>query len=185
MCPRIGELLSAGRPRPLQFDIVTMVDKKRLITGCGPVVRTLLATGCERVMILWDENPPWTVDQDIASQRCWSTERRRILENLAIEQLELSRVGLVCIEREFESWLLFDARLIRAVLKDRAPWAEIRIPKHPDRHDRPKSLLISAFGKAVYNSAQTALQFRNHLRDLKSLRRCSTFQRFEGFCFPE
>ena len=43
----------------LQLDIVPMDNKLRLLEECGTASRLLFDDGCQRVVILWDERPPW------------------------------------------------------------------------------------------------------------------------------
>ena len=81
VCPKIFGLLQVECKVTIEHNIVTMVDKKKLIKGCARP-RTLLTEGCERVVVLWDENPPWTPEADYAEERCWHIERERILANL-------------------------------------------------------------------------------------------------------
>ena len=61
--------------KTIELEIVTMTNKKLLIRGAAERVRLLLVQGCERVVVLWDENPPWSPEADFAEERCWHTER--------------------------------------------------------------------------------------------------------------
>ena len=75
VCRKIFSLLEAECRVRIDPEIVTMIDKKLLIEGCAKTARILLGKGCERVVILWDENPPWTPEADYAEERCWHKER--------------------------------------------------------------------------------------------------------------
>jgi hypothetical protein len=74
---------------------------------------------------------------------CWHHERLRILEGLQRANLANRPVSLVCIEREFESWLLHDHQLLSR--KTRA--VRISRQKHPDRMPNPKGQMMTLFRK--------------------------------------
>src|SRR5712691_11666010 len=79
MCRRICQLLSEYCGVQLQPAIMSMDNKARLLEECGTVTRSLFADGCERVVILWDERPPWG---GMHESMCWHSERERILSEL-------------------------------------------------------------------------------------------------------
>ena len=99
------ELLRQDYHAEIEIDIVPMDNKRRLIEESGSTTRALLRTGCDRVVILWDERPAWP---KTGEKLCWHNDRVDVLANLTAHNVEMEKVGLVCIEREFESWLLFD-----------------------------------------------------------------------------
>lgn len=103
VCPKVLELLSAETGKRIDHVIRTMTNKKLLILGAADTVRILLQENCDRVVVLWDENPPWTPEKDIADKRCWHVERQELITNLRNAQIDRKKVGLVCIEREFET----------------------------------------------------------------------------------
>jgi len=105
LCRRICELLREQTGVEFEIDIVPMDNKARLIQECGTVTARLLDDGCHRVVILWDERPAWP---RIGERLCWHNDRQSILASLRQAQVANRPVHLVCIEREFESWLLFD-----------------------------------------------------------------------------
>ncbi len=94
----------------------------------------------------------------------------------------MALVYLVCIEREFESWLLFDHKMLERVLSTKEYPG--RVPKQgtPDQHKNPKGAMTSFFKKLagkVYVDLQFAQRFAKHLTSLNHLRKCDTFKRFE------
>ncbi len=102
---------------------------------------------------------------------------------MAIEKVPLEKVGLVAIEREFESWLLFDEVMLTAALK--RPTHKFKVDKqpNPDKIANPKGQMINLFkkaGRGRYNDVQHAKWFADHLTGLGRLRRCETFVRFEN-----
>lgn len=177
MCRRICQLLSEYCEVQLQPVIRSMDNKARLLEECGTVTRLLFADGCERVVILWDERPAWPkMDKAL----CWHNDREKILQELQQAGVAHQPVFLVCIEREFESWLLFDERLIAKVLSTDAHPRHIRAQKHPDRLSNPKGVMITLFRQHGKNYVDTlyARSFATCLSDINRLKRCPTFCRF-------
>ena len=183
VCPKILELLAAECNVVIERDIARMVNKKLLIQRCGETARTQLAEGCDRVVVLWDENPPWTPQKDFADDRCWHHEREQILTNLGanIPAQDLARVGLVCIEREFETWLFYDTELLRAVVRHgSAHPVKLKPVKHPLQIDNPKAALMHRFreNRKRFNPDVVAADFARYLTSLDRLKKCDTFRYF-------
>ena len=176
---RICELLLADVGQPTEIDIVPMDNKAQLIRECGPAVARLLENGWDRVVILWDERPAWPKTGD---RLCWHNDRQDILANLAKADVDQDAVCLVCIEREFESWLLFDERMLSCVLSTDAHAVRAQAPRNPDQHKNPKGAMMKLFRQhrgVRYVDVQFARQFARCLTALNRLSRCQTFKRFE------
>jgi hypothetical protein len=153
-------------------------DLARLIQECGTVTARLLDDGCHRIVILWDERPAWP---RIGEPLCWHNDRQNILANLRQAQVTNRPVHLVCIEREFESWLLFDHQMLSDVLSTKAHPIRVSSQRNPDRMPNPKGTMTSLFRQhrgMRYVDIQHAPQFARCLRNLSRLRRCATFRRF-------
>lgn len=181
VCPEILKLLAAEVGVPIVPTFKTMTNKKQLIQKVAETTQLLLDDGCERVVIMWDENPPWTPEKDIAEDRCWHIERAQILKDLTAAKIHLGRIGLVCIEHEFETWLLHDVHLVAAVISP-SPQHPVKIKGLPDpmRIDDPKAALMGLFGKykSRYNPDVAARKFAKCLGGLGHLKRCDTFRYF-------
>lgn len=179
LCLRICELLREQTGAAFQVDPVVPMDNKRnLIQNCGPVVGSLFASGCDRVVILWDERPAWPTAGECL---CWHNDRRDILANLLQAQVIDRSVHLVCIEREFESWLLFDHQMLSDVLSTKAHRVRVDAQRNPDRMQNPKGTMTSLFRKhrgLRYVDVQHAADFARCLQSLKCLRHCASFCRF-------
>jgi hypothetical protein len=177
VCLRVCALLQRDAGVEIEPDIVPMGNKLRLIEECAVATQTLFNQGCERVVILWDERPPWP---DMDEPLCWSRERARILEGLRRANLADRPVFLVCIEREFESWLLHDHQMLSALLSRKTRAVRITRQKHPDRMPNPKGQMMTLFRKhgATYVDVQYARRIADALDDLGHLMRCPTFRRF-------
>ncbi len=180
VCPRILELLAAETGTPIDVEVVTMVNKKLLIRGAAQRASILLSEGCDRVVILWDENPPWTAEKDFADERCWHQERDHLIATLKEAQVELKRVGVVCIEREFETWLLHDAPLLCAMLSQGPHRAKVKPLKDPLAIEAPKRHLIGLYRKhkSRFNDSLAALKCRQNVNDLQRFKTCDTFRYF-------
>jgi hypothetical protein len=179
VCPRILALLAAETGTRIEYRIETMVNKKLLMQDAGKTTQLLLADGFDRVVILWDENPPWGPEADFADDRCWHTEREHMLKELANPNID-PRVALVCVEREFETWLLHDHHLLSNVISTDAHPANVKRLKNPLGFESPKRALIRLFGKykARYNADVAALKFARSLDSLDRLQTCDTFRLF-------
>ena len=99
----------------------------------------------------------------------------QVAENLA---------HLVCIEREFESWLLHDHPMLSAVLSTTEHPRGFLPQRNPHRMPNPKGTMTSLFREHRgwrYVDIQHARDFARCLQDLGRLRRCDTFRRFAQF----
>ena len=95
-------------------DIVPMDNKRNLIQSSGAVTATLFDSGFDRVVVLRDEKK---AARPIAGERlCWHNDRQDILASLQRARVVNRPVHLVFIEREFDSWLLFDHSMLSSVL---------------------------------------------------------------------
>ncbi|WP_165224681.1 DUF4276 family protein [Aquisphaera insulae] len=178
LCRRIFELLCVLPGITFEADVVPMDNKRRLIQECGTVAARLLGDGCDRVVILWDERPAWPQQDE---RLCWHRDRQDVLRNLVQARVTEGRAHLVCIEREFESWLLHDHRMLSAVLS--TPAHRVRVPAQSNPHQmpNPKGTMTSLFRQhrgRRYVDVQHARDFARCLQDLNSLRRCESFRRF-------
>ncbi len=177
VCRKICVLLQRDTGIVIEPTIIPMGNKLKLIEDCGIATRILFNQSCERVVILWDERPPWT---DMNDPLCWHHERLRILEGLQRANLANRPVFLVCIEREFESWLLHDHQLLSDLLSRRTRPVRVARQKHPDRMPNPKGQMMTLFRKhgATYMDVQYARRIADALDTLSHLMRCPTFRRF-------
>ncbi len=175
LCRKICQLFAVN----LSVEIVPMDNKKNLLEQCGTVTANLLKAGCKRVVILWDERPAWP---KLGEALCWHNDRQKILAELQTAKVPVDNAYLVCIEREFESWLLFEHKMLECVLS--TPTRPVRVPKqkNPDRQPNPKGLMTTLFRKLAgktYVDVQFADALANCLTALNRLRKCATFRRFE------
>ena len=179
MCRRIGELLSQDHGVEVELEIVPMDNKARLLEDCGSVVARVLANGCDRVVILWDERPAWP---EMGEPLCWHNDRLQVLAELKKAKVSTGKAHLVCIEREFESWLLFDKAMLSCALSRPTHPVSANPPRHPDRIENPKGAMMTLFSKCGagrYVDTQAARRFAECPSGLNRLRQCATFQRFE------
>lgn len=179
VCRKICELLAAEYKMQIELDIVPMDDKRKLLEGCGTVVANLLTQGNERVIILWDERPAWP---KFGEPLCWHNDRMQILAELDRASVPSAEVHLVCIEREFESWLLFDNKMLAEVVSTDEHKKNVPKQKKPDKHKNPKgamTTLIRKLSGKTYVDVEYARRFAKYLTELSRLRKCDTFRRFE------
>jgi hypothetical protein len=180
ICRKICQLLAEDHGLVIELVIAPMDNKQILLAECGQVAANLLADDCEHVVILWNERPAWP---KIGEPLCWFNERKKILDELKIANVSDDDAHLVCIEREFESWLLYDHKMLECVLSTPAHRVTIPKQKNPHRHPNPKSAMTTLFRKLAgktYVDVQFAQRMANCLTALNRLRKCATFTRFES-----
>lgn len=178
VCRRLCELLQAATGVEFEIEIVPMDNKARLILECGTAAARLLEAGCDRVVVLWDERPAWPKSSE---RLCWHNDREDALNSLRQANLGGRPVFLVCIEREFESWLLFDERMLSRVLSTDAHPVRVSRQRNPDRMANPKGVMTTLFRRHRgwrYVDVQHAPYFARALENLSRIRRCATFRRF-------
>jgi len=178
VCRRICSLLNIEHQAQIEVDIVSMDNKRRLLNECATATAALLASGCTRVVILWDERPAWP---SMHEELCWHRDREYALSQLTADNIPIDRVHLVCIEREFESWLMFDHNMLSRVLSK--PTHKVTFPKvrRPDRNKNPKGTLgskIKELSGMTYVDVNFAPMFAKELDSLNRLFKCVTFKRF-------
>ena len=179
VCRKLCQLIAADRDIKIELEIVPMDNKARLLEECGTATANLLANGCERVVILWDERPAWPT---MGAPLCWHNDRVQALAELQAANVPEDAACLVCIEREFESWLLFDNKMLECVLSRPAHKVTVPKQKHPESQPNPKGMMTTLFRKLAgktYVDVQFAKQFASCLSALNRIRKCETFQRFE------
>jgi len=176
--PRLIELLGSEYGADIEVVVRPMSDKRQLLTDCGIATKVLLDRGCERVVIVWDEVPSWP-DKNL--KPCWHNDRQTALANLEASGVSADKAFLVCIEREFESWLLCDDGMISRLLS--RPTHPVRCPKQrsPDRDGSPKSTMMRLFKElagASYVDVIYAKRIANEIQSLNKVKKCKTFKRF-------
>jgi hypothetical protein len=178
VCPKILQLLAVETNTPIEYKIETMINKRLLILGATDTAGVLLRKGFDRVVVLWDENPGWTPEEPL-TDRCWHIEREQLLTNLKNAKID-RKVGVVCIEREFEAWLLHDTQLLRDVISTPTHPAKVKRVPDPAQNDDPKATLEWLFSehKARYTPELAAIKFARKLDSLDRLKDCDTFRYF-------
>ena len=168
----------------IDFIHIGLDDKKNLASNCGKVARNFLKQGCERVIVIWDLYPAW---REKGGKPCMHDDRENIFSSLKTANVSISKVDLVCIHAELESWLLADERVLTEFINEQHPTHKIkRIPKRkaPDNFVNPKKILIKLFNCELGNSKKYtdtihAEKIIKKVKDLKRLRNSISFKRFE------
>ncbi len=161
-----------------QCIVIAGGSKPAIIQGAAEFVKALKAKGCTRVVIVWDNCPPWTgnmdVDAFVSAARAW----RRILGSGQLT----NDVYMVCARRELEAWILTDETAIKAVLSDlgKQKMPSISGSKKPDTIDKPKDRLQNYW----YLKCNTTPSGKNYcdmfeLANITKLRRSPSFCRLE------
>ena len=160
----------------------TLDSKVNLLRDAGKVAAQLLKDGCACVLVIWDLRPAWP---DTHRKPCRAAERAQLLDTLAKQGLQGAPVYLVCVEQEFESWIVADEAKLSAFLSTAAhPYSVPRV-RRPDREKNPKSLVMKHFATA------RGLRYEDRVHAIKvmrtapppnwpRLRRSDSFARFEA-----
>jgi hypothetical protein len=159
--------------------VIAGQSKKTIREEAHKHVDSLRASGCSRIVFVWDNCPPWSgvdlnVEQFVWAASIW----RQILRG----QHATNEIHMVCARRELEAWLLTDDAAVKAVLEPLRGGAmpSIRGYNQPDTIPRPKVTLHnwwwSRCGRQPSGTeyGRIAAECR-----LAQLRRSASFQRFE------
>lgn len=189
VCKDLAERLLPTLERNLVIEVVseTKGNKKKLIAEAGTATAILLERGprkpsCDHVVIVWDLYPAWRQDGKKPSLH---DDRAQILESLKAEDVDTSKVHLVCIIAELESWLIADHRALNAFmieLKHPHPLGN-GAPKvaKPEADTNPKKLLKKLFSTerlVEYNPYTHPPLIAKKIMDVSRLERCATFRHF-------
>lgn len=159
---------------------VTLTNKPGLLQRCGSAVHQLLTTeGCDRVIIVWDLDPP----NAHGRETCLGRDRKSIFSALDAAEVDKDKVKLVGIRREIESWLIADGRAIQQFLHQRTKRsvAVIRGVRKMEQEQNPKQWLARKFREhsgPTYNDYEHAKLLAKCIQDFRELRRSETFCRF-------
>jgi hypothetical protein len=173
--PKLIEMLGHKHTPP----IVTFENKPKMVDGCGKAAARLIADGCRKVLIVWDLYPAW---RQKGEKPCRWEDRQSIFASLQAAEVAERQVSLICIEAELEAWLIADGRALSAVLSTPTHPVRARDSKSPDDVRNPKARLRKLFqksGRDDYSDRVHARKIVDALPDLKRLRRCASFRRFE------
>ncbi|NER78894.1 MAG: DUF4276 family protein [Leptolyngbya sp. SIO1D8] len=175
VCEHLALRINSG----IQISSVTLDNKKNLVNECGKAASTLLEEGCDQIIIIWDLHPNWRTSKPCRKEDC-----ETIHESLKNEGVPIEQVKLVCIEEELEAWLIADEKVISEHLSRPTNKVKFKKVKKPEQKKNPKAHLIKNFKELsgrMYNDLIDAEKIIKREPDLKSLRRCSSFVRFEVF----
>jgi len=166
----------------VEFVPSTLDNKKKLIEDCGAVAKVLLDE-CKKVIVVWDLYPAW---RPKGIKPCRYEDRQSIFQSLQAENVNLSKVFLVCIQEELEAWLLADHRAVTAMLqplKHPHPVSRISRFSTPDSIRNPKKRLTRIFTQELgprrrYVDYRHALLIAKEIADFSRIRRSDSFKRF-------
>jgi hypothetical protein len=142
-----------------------------------------LLSECEKVIIVWDRYPAW---REKGIKPCRHEDRQEIFQSLQAENVDLSKVFLVCIQEEMEAWLLADYRAVTSMLqplKHPHPVGKISRFSNPDSIRNPKKRLTKIFTHELgqrrrYVDYQHAIMLVREIPNFNKIRRSDSFKRF-------
>ncbi|OGR07611.1 MAG: hypothetical protein A2511_13550 [Deltaproteobacteria bacterium RIFOXYD12_FULL_50_9] len=168
----------------IETDVVPLEKKPLLKKQCGAWAAQLLASGCDKVLIVWDLLPDWG---EFEGSGCLHVDRQEIFQSLNNAGIEESdeRVHLVCIHKMLEAWLIADERAIARFLSTAARQVDVPRKKKTESIRDPKSAMNEIFRKSHsrynrYEDRLHAIEIVKHMQDLSRLGRLDTFRRFQA-----
>lgn len=138
---------------------------------------------CDLVLIVWDQKPLWKdAEKDIEARNC-RDERAIMLDCLkGLPEDVMSRVSLLCISAELETWLLADDSVIREYLsRDSHPckWKGAKFSATTDAKAILNSLCVEYRGRSRrYTDFSEAAKIARAWTTTKKLRKVPSFSRF-------
>src|SRR5438874_1493960 len=112
---KVYEFLAKQLLPKVEIQSRTLNSKPGLIRDCGITSKLLLDVNhCDRVIIIWDLQPPWKGKKGKACRKEDCDAIRESLDRAGLTAEQLRCVHLVCMEHELETLLLADERAIAA-----------------------------------------------------------------------
>lgn len=150
----------------IKFEIVSAgKHKTEMVNGCGKVASSLLESGCHHVLIIWDLMPRF------GGEACRKEDVDAILQNLEENDVDRTKVKLVCIEPELEGWLLVDGRVLTSYkeqLHHPHPVKKFKgVLLPPSSRDAKKT--IANYLERKYTDYESALRIVKHIEDFEKI----------------
>jgi len=139
------------------------------------------SSGCDMAIIVWDLKPYW---EDVPAASCES-ETGLLRNKLAGLDSDIrSKIKLLCITWELESWFLANPGAIQEHLSTKARRASFKCSKPLSKTD-PKAVLIREFRKfrgatRHYGDLREAIQIARRIQNTKKLNKIDSFARFSS-----
>lgn len=153
--------------------------KPNLVADSGSVAQSLFASGCDRVIIIWDIFPRWNKPDGEAQD---TTEIKQVL---ALSNLDNHpRLYLVAIKAELEAWLLADGTGLSGAISTVSHPVIIGDTKNIEGNTNPKKRLEKVFkqhGK-TYSPKYSAMKIVNNIpANFGTLEKVKSFRRFGAY----
>ena len=181
LCHKIYELLSLPFNLKNDFDFEPLDSKPKMVNDCGKAAKRLLASGCDKVFIVWDLYPAWREDK---GKPCRHEDKEAIKTSLSLHQLttqELANIIFLCLEEELEAWLIAGGRALTNYFSKPHRPISINSNKKLDKIKDPKGKLEGHFKEyrgIKYNGTIHAEQIIRNIPDFQKLKKSDTFSRF-------
>ena len=100
--------------------VAAMVHKGKLIAEAGAVAATMMAQGCDLVLVVWDLHPGWAPPESLPRKgkvkRDCVVEANHVRRQIDAAGVPREQLLLLCIDDELESVLLADEAAIKAII---------------------------------------------------------------------
>jgi hypothetical protein len=138
---------------------------------------------CELVLIVWDQRPFWEDEETGVVARNCCDERAMMLDHLkGLTETVMSRIRLLCISAELETWLLADDLAIRQYYSTgphKCKWKGIKYD--PNGNAKGKLIALSKKQRGPggrYSDFFEAIQIARLIKTTRNLRNIPSFKRF-------
>jgi hypothetical protein len=172
--------------RRLKPDVVVhaapMGSKEVLFSAGVEAAENLIqSSGCDMVIIVWDLKPYW---EDAPVETCEAEADLLRIKLAGLDPGIRSKIRLLCITWELETWLLANPVVIQGHLSTKTRKAKFKCSSPLSKTD-PKAFLIKEFKKVRgptghYEDLREAIQIARLIENTSKLRKIDSFARFSA-----
>lgn len=199
MSRKIGLILECGAGGPDQLVLECLIKRLSPATtvlsrpqGSKPAVylnaadvatKLVESDHCDLVLIVWDQKPLWKDEEkNITAKNC-KDERLLMLASLQnLPSTIMSRVKLLCISAELETWLLADDAAMRNFFSTKAhpcKWKGIKYDPNLDAKAALITLSTKIRGRK-YSEFTEAIRIARMIENTRKLRKIASFARLSS-----
>lgn len=149
------------------------------LKGTETAAELVETSGCDLVLIVWDLKPYW---ENAAAQNCEAEANELRAKLRSLKRTTADKVRLLCLTWELETWLIADARAVRALLSTPSHKSKFKCSSPLSKNDA-WAFLDREFRKLRgssrgYMDFREAIQIARLIPDTHHVRTVPSFKRF-------